>query len=259
MTTTFPSAGAPRGRTSFLHFDFDLLDVDGAAAWLSGRGADDRFGYVVTPNVDHAVFTERDPATFTPLYRDAALCLCDSRILARIARACGVRLAVAPGSDLTRALFERVLQPDDAVCVVGGGDGTIARLRERYPRTEVRHCPAPMGLRNDPAALDRTAEAALGVGKDTRFWLLAVGSPQQEMLARRMAASPGATGTALCIGASIDFLTGGQRRAPRAVQRAGLEWAWRLALHPRRLARRYLVDGPAVFPMAWRWRRRQRG
>jgi N-acetylglucosaminyldiphosphoundecaprenol N-acetyl-beta-D-mannosaminyltransferase len=44
------------------------------------------------------------------------------------------------------------------------------------------------------------------------------------------------------IGASLDFLAGKVRRAPGWVQRVGMEWAWRIAQEPRRLAPRYLQD-----------------
>ncbi len=50
--------------------------------------------------------------------------------------------------------------------------------------------------------------------------------------------------SALCAGAAIDFLTGKQRRAPRILQRLALEWAYRLALEPRRLAHRYVIESP---------------
>jgi exopolysaccharide biosynthesis WecB/TagA/CpsF family protein len=56
------------------------------------------------------------------------------------------------------------------------------------------------------------------------------------------------------VGASLRFLSGEERRAPRLVQRAGLEWAWRLAQDPRRLARRYLRDDPAILALLWRER-----
>jgi N-acetylglucosaminyldiphosphoundecaprenol N-acetyl-beta-D-mannosaminyltransferase len=36
------------------------------------------------------------------------------------------------------------------------------------------------------------------------------------------------------------------------LQRAGLEWAWRLAQNPRRLWRRYLLDNPAILRLLWR-------
>lgn len=256
---TKPSVSETRAsRVSFLDCAFDQLDFDGAVSWLDGRGTGDRFAYVTTPNVDHLVRAHRDPALFRPLYEEAELCLCDSRVLARIAAACGVTLTVVPGSDLTQTLFDRVLEVGDTVCVVGGASGSVDRLRSLYPQIEIAHCPAPMGLRNNPGALRQTAEMAGEVADRARFWLLSVGSPQQEMLARAMATLPSITGTALCIGASIEFLTGDQRRAPRMMQQLSLEWAWRLMTEPRRLARRYLVEGPAIFPIAYRWARKRR-
>jgi exopolysaccharide biosynthesis WecB/TagA/CpsF family protein len=76
--------------------------------------------------------------------------------------------------------------------------------------------------------------------------LLCVGCPAQELIARLIAQLGRPTGIALCVGASIDFLTGRQTRAPRWLQKLSLEWAYRLALEPRRLWRRYLVDSPKI-------------
>jgi spore germination cell wall hydrolase CwlJ-like protein len=74
------------------------------------------------------------------------------------------------------------------------------------------------------------------------------------MIANEVRKHPGATGVALCIGAALEFLTDEQKRAPRFLQRFGLEWAHRLATNPRRLWRRYLVEGVKVFPIYLRWR-----
>src|SRR5206468_13039467 len=76
---------------------------------------------------------------------------------------------------------------------------------------------------------------------------------QQEMIAHEAGALSGASGVSLCVGAGLEFLTGDQKRAPRLIQRLGLEWAHRLATNPRRLARRYLIEGPAIFPIYVRW------
>ena len=46
------------------------------------------------------------------------------------------------------------------------------------------------------------------------------------------------------VGAAFDFHSGNQRQAPRWMQRAGLEWLFRLIGEPRRLWRRYLIDNP---------------
>ena len=76
---------------------------------------------------------------------------------------------------------------------------------------------------------------------------LALGMPQQEILANRIAEHPHARGVGLCIGASIDFLTGKQRRAPVWLRKAGFEWLYRLLSDPQRLARRYLFESPRIF------------
>ena len=240
-------------RAEFLGLAFDTWSSARVRGWLEGRSADNRFAYVVTPNVDHMIRLADAPADVRRAYDAADLRLCDSRILARLAGWAGVRLPVVPGSDLTAALFGRVLRAGDHVCLVGGARGDGARLEALHPGvTVVQHQP-PMGLRGDAAARARAVNAAVAAG--ARVTLFAVGSPQQELLAHDMAARPDARGTGLCIGASTDFLLGTQRRAPRLVQRMSLEWAWRLLGDPRRLARRYLVEGPAIFPLVWRWRR----
>jgi exopolysaccharide biosynthesis WecB/TagA/CpsF family protein len=209
------------------------------------------FAYVVTPNVDHIVRLEHAGPELRRIYSQADLCLCDSQILLRLARLLGIRLTLVRGSDLVAALFNAILQPRDRICLIGGTETHRARLTRLYPAIEVvQHIP-PMGLQGDPAA--RAVAIAFAVKARARVTLLAVGSPQQELLAAEMSRDPEVRGTALCIGASVDFIIGERRRAPMPLRVAGLEWAWRLASEPRRLARRYLVEGPRIFPMAWRW------
>ena len=64
-----------------------------------------------------------------------------------------------------------------------------------------------------------------------------LGCPRQEQWADAHADRVGAV--CLAVGAAFDFHAGGLRQAPSWVQRAGLEWAFRLAVEPRRLWRRY--------------------
>lgn len=243
-------------RADFLGLAFDARPAAEIEAWLAARTATSAFGYVVTPNVDHMVRLAEAPAEVRQAYADADLCLCDSRVLARLATWAGVTLPVVPGSDLVAALFARVATGGDRVCLIGGGPTDADALRALHPTFEIMQHRPPMGLRTDPAAM--RAAVAFAVASRARFTLLAVGSPQQELLARALAAQPDARGTALCIGASVDFLVGTQTRAPRVVRTLGVEWVWRLATSPRRLARRYLIDGPAIFPIVWRWRRARR-
>ena len=68
--------------------------------------------------------------------------------------------------------------------------------------------------------------------------LVALGAPKQELFADRALARHPRLGF-VCIGAGLDFISSEQARAPKALHGTGLEWLWRLALQPRRLARRY--------------------
>jgi exopolysaccharide biosynthesis WecB/TagA/CpsF family protein len=237
----------------FLGLSFDRWSPARVRGWLDGRGANSPYAYVVTPNVDHMIRLADSPVAVRRAYEEADLKLCDSRVLARLAGMVGIDLTVVPGSDMTADLFRTGLHGGDRVCLIGGKPGDGARLEALYPGiTVIQHCP-PMGLRNDPMARAAAVDAA--VAAQARVTLFAVGSPQQELLANEMAARPDARGTGLCIGASTDFLLGTQRRAPRLVQRLSMEWSWRLLTDPRRLAHRYLVEGPVIFPMVWHWRR----
>jgi exopolysaccharide biosynthesis WecB/TagA/CpsF family protein len=224
---------------------------------LAARPASSPFAYVVTPNADHLIRLSSKPE-LRALYEAAALRLLDSRVVARLARLFGLPAPpVVTGSDLTAALFDRgLVEPGEPVAVLGGSEEAAAALRDRYGLARLAHHNPPMGFDRDPAAL----EAAIRFIEDNpaRFSFLAVGSPRQEVVAEALVRRGKATGIGLCIGASLLFLTGGERRAPRAVQTAGLEWAWRLALDPKRLARRYLMDSPKIVRLLWREARTRR-
>jgi exopolysaccharide biosynthesis WecB/TagA/CpsF family protein len=148
-------------------------------------------------------------------------------------------------------MFDAVIRAGDRIAIVGGDTDLLAGLRLRYPQIEfVQHCP-PMGLRTNAAA--RRAAATFIAGSGARFTFIAVGSPQQEMIAAEAKSIAGAKGAALCVGASLEFLTGKLKRAPRLAQQLRLEWAHRLLSNPRRMWRRYLVEGPRIFLLTYRW------
>jgi N-acetylglucosaminyldiphosphoundecaprenol N-acetyl-beta-D-mannosaminyltransferase len=244
----------PTNRNEFLGLSFDPLATDQVLARLTEVTGAMPYSYIVTPNVDHIVRlheNENGAARLRSIYENAALCLCDSKVLHLLGRLRGVRLPVVPGSELTGLLFERVIGTGDRIGILGGDAALLRALREKYKTIEfVQHCP-PMGLRQNSAA--RRAAAEFAAHNGARFTFIAVGSPQQEMIAAEAKSIQGAAGTALCIGAGLDFLTGRQKRAPRLARRLGLEWAHRLLSDPRRMWRRYLLEGPRVFVLAYRW------
>lgn len=249
-----PSPSSNAG-ADFLGLRFGTTNLARVMGDIGQRPPSASFAYVVTPNVDHVVRLHSMRSDLWPAYRRAWLTLCDSRILGRLATRAGMGLPIVPGSDLTAALFRDVIRPSDRIAVLGGDPAQIKRLCSNYGLTDVVHHNPPMGFIQDETEISR-AMAFLAAAR-ARYSILAVGSPQQELLAYRMARLGTATGIGLCVGASLDFLTGRQTRAPRLLQRLSLEWAYRLLSSPGRLWRRYLVDGPFIFHIYRTWRDRQ--
>jgi exopolysaccharide biosynthesis WecB/TagA/CpsF family protein len=240
--TTWPAPVRASGR---LRCELDDYDVESFVASAKEFGQSS-YGFAVTPNVDHLIRLHQDPR-FRELYAAARYVLLDSRFLANALRlVTGRRLPVCTGSDLTAKLLADVAGSGDRIVVIGGSERQMSALETRYGlRNLVQYSP-PMGFIRDPKAVEACL-SFVEAHSPFRFCLLAVGAPQQEILAERLQARGVARGLALCVGASIDFVTGTQRRAPQWLQHAGGEWLFRLGQNPARLATRYLVRGPRVF------------
>ncbi|MDE2403600.1 MAG: WecB/TagA/CpsF family glycosyltransferase [Sphingomonadales bacterium] len=253
------NTAAGQAEVGFLGLRFASMREQDALAWIAARRDAPAFAYLVTPNVDHVVRLARaardgGDAMLWPAYEEADLRLCDSRILALLARWSGIDLPVVAGSDLTARLLGSPLPAGTRIALIGGNEPQRRWLAAAQPQAEVAQHQPPMGLRTNPAAqleVARFIEQAR-----PHLTLLTVGAPQSELVAQLVKRRGQAGGVALCVGASLEFLTGEKRRAPRLWQAARLEWAYRLLSEPRRLWRRYLVEGPAIFAIWWRWRSR---
>ena len=226
--------------TRFMTLDF----ADGDRPALLGRVAAmarGPYAYVVTPNVDH-VIKLMDGRVEADVYRAADLKVCDSRILAHLARLRGKALAVYPGSDLTADLLAS--DHDLTIGVFGPDRAAFDDLVARYPRRRFTFVDAPILAPGSPAWFAAVDEAARA---DWEVLLACVSFPKQERFAHALRAAGRKTGVTLCVGASVDFLTGRQQRAPRLYQQLSLEWLHRLMSQPRRMFRRYVLEGPAIF------------
>jgi exopolysaccharide biosynthesis WecB/TagA/CpsF family protein len=232
-----------------LPFRIDGYGLDEFAR-LAREYGHDKYGFVVTPNVDHLVRFHDDPK-FRALYDEAAYILLDSRFMSHLLTITkGMQPKVCTGSDLTARLFGQVIGADDRIVLIGGDEQQVQSLAERYGLEGMRHFNPPMGFIRDPAAVEECL-AFIEANSPFRFCFLAVGSPQQEVLAQQLKARGRARGMALCIGASINFITGVEKRAPLWMQLLGAEWLFRLLQDPRRMVKRYFVRGPRVFKLLW--------
>lgn len=231
----------------FLDVPFCLLGRDEVVR-LIVTSCDRPFAYVVTPNAQHIVALHEQSARLGAIYRNAWLSLCDSQIVRGLAALDGIALPLVTGSDLVPALLaqQNAATPVERrrILVVGPDPATADTLRARYPNLAVDVLPAPAKLaqRGDL----RLEVACACIARPWDILLLCVGCPAQEMIAALIAERGRRAGVALCVGAAIDFVTGRSARAPRFLQRLGLEWAYRLAREPGRLWRRYLIESPKI-------------
>lgn len=148
-----------------------------------------------------------------------------------------------PGVDLVSDLCKEAASVGLKVFFLGGNPGSAERsaaiLTGRFPGLQVAgiSCP-PRGFQSNPEVLGRI----LSEIKESQAAILfvALGAPYQEFFIQDHV-RPMNIPVAIGIGGSLDILAGEFKRAPQYVQRLGLEWAYRLAQEPRRLARRYIV------------------
>jgi UDP-N-acetyl-D-mannosaminuronic acid transferase (WecB/TagA/CpsF family) len=180
--------------------EIDDFDLTGFVAVAADFGLE-RYGFVVTPNVDHLIRYHDDPG-FRDCYRAAAYILMDSRFASRLVRLIkGLSLPVCTGSDLTAALFTGVIVSTDRVLLIGGSVQQAQAIAQQYGLRDLHHHNPPMGFINDAAATERCL-AFIEDLSPFRFCFLAVGSPQQEQLAQALQRRAHARGLALCVGAS---------------------------------------------------------
>jgi exopolysaccharide biosynthesis WecB/TagA/CpsF family protein len=201
---------------------------------------DRRGGMVFTINLDHFAKLKTDP-DFRAAYERADYVTADGMPVVLMARAEGAAIERVTGADLVEPLSAAAAAAGLPVYFFGATDAVldiaIARLRERIPNLVVAGREAPaMGF--DPRG-EAARDAARRIGASgARFCFIALGAPKQEIFAREAVGCAGET-IFLGIGAALDFIAGTRRRAPKYLQKACLEWFWRLMQEPRRLAPRY--------------------
>ena len=237
-----------------LHSDFmgiriDALSAADAVEHLIGLARAGGVRIAVTANVHHLGLLRTQDA-FRDVYRRADLVLADGMPIVWASRVLRPPLpGRVAGADLVSPLCRRAAREGLGVYFLGGHraadlHAVIERMRRKHPDLVVHGSWPPFGFESSPDALHAILAEINAVKPDILF--VGVGSPKQEYWMTSYAGELDA-GVIVGVGAAIDLLAGRVRRAPIPVQKAGLEWAWRLAHEPRRLWRRYLVDSAPFF------------
>ncbi len=251
----------PANAVSLFGVTLHPVTMEAAIQLLFGWMQDDApCRYVVTPNVDHIVKLQRD-AAMRAAYGDASLVVADGWPLVAASKLVGKPLPErVAGSDLVPALLDvgRAIR-DYRVYLLGAapGVGKVAaeRIESRWPGVNV------CGVSSPPLGFEHSREECDGIvaaidAAAPHLLIVGLGAPKQEIWLYQHASRLNAR-VAICAGATIDFLAGVQQRAPKWIQQLRLEWFYRMAREPRRLAGRYAHDA-IVFPrlVAAEWRRK---
>ena len=243
MTSPQPTQ-AERRRVLMGNFWLDALTerevVDRVRdAWAAGQG-----GSVIPVNVDVARTVNREPE-LAELLAAGSLVVADGMPLLWAARAGGQVLPErVTGASLLFSLSAAAAADRRSVFLLGGAEGVPEKAAEalsaRFPDLRVAGAESPpFGFDQSREGVLRTIAAVTATAPDLVF--VGLGFPRQEKLIEQLRqARPSAW--YLACGGGIPMAAGVTRRASPLVQHLGLEWAHRLVIEPRRLARRYLRD-----------------
>ena len=229
--------------TVLLGLPFHDVTLEETLDYCASAMKDDKGHYIVTANVDFTTQAYEDP-DLKKIVFFADRVVCDGMPLVWLSKWFGypLRERVA-GSDMVPRLLEICGREKHPVYFFGSDQKTLEEAKviveEKYPGLKVVGVDAPpfgavVEWDNDALCEKMRASGA-------KLLLVCLGCPKQE---RWIFAHHKESGIPLSIGvgASLDFITGKQKRAPKWMQKSGLEWFWRMSSSPKRLVARYRND-----------------
>lgn len=244
-------------RMDFLNTRVDNLTMEEALVKTQKLIEENKTAYVVTPNVDHIVVMEKDEE-FSKLYREADLVLTDGKPLIWISKLHGTPIKEKiSGSDFFPELCGLAAKQGYSIFILGAAEGIAAKaaknLQKKYPGLQIA------GTYSPPFAFEENEEELQKIQDMIRaanptILAVSLGSPKGEKFIYRHKDAYGVP-LSISIGATIDFEAGNVKRAPKWMSDHGLEWLYRMAKEPKRLAKRYVVDAVEILPIAWKYRK----
>lgn len=233
----------------------DIVDLLGIPFWrvteeacvehIAASAARGEGGWLVTPNLEILRQCHADPKIHE-MVRGADMIVADGMPLIWASQLQGTPLPERVcGSNIISSLSAQAASRGLRIFLFGGADDTSERtaelLRARHPEIQiVGTFGPPFGFEKDEQQMADIVAMIEAAKPDIVFFALPF--PKGEhVLARIRHAAPDAWWCG--IGVSFSFVTGDVQRAPSWMQRTGLEWIHRVSQEPKRLARRYFVDG----------------
>jgi N-acetylglucosaminyldiphosphoundecaprenol N-acetyl-beta-D-mannosaminyltransferase len=216
------------------------VDLDGAVEiLLDAPAAGHRLAFHLATTHTLAL-ADDTPELRAALGSPGAVILPDGMPLVWVGRLRGVGIGRVCGLDLMPALVDRGRARDARHYLYGGAEGATDRLaatlEARFPGARFVGSESPPFRPLTPDEESATIQR-INAARPDYVWV-GLGTPKQDLWLARFRASLDAPAL-LAVGAAFEIVTGTRARAPRWMQRVGLEWLFRLILEPRRLWRRY--------------------
>jgi len=243
---------------------FTVCTLDAAAEWVVDGAAEQGRSTGTAAlfwNAYNVALADSDPQ-YLALAREAQAVFCDGVPVVWAGRRLHPRTAGwsrVYGPDTMAAVLDRGRASGLRHYLLGSTPETLAALRSaierRWPGTDVVGADSPPFRPATSRELRERDERIVASGAQV-VWV-GLGTPRQDHECLRLASALPVT--ALGVGAAFDFIAGTKRQAPPLLQRSGLEWAYRLATEPRRLAGRYAWGNPRFVLAVTRHRHDPRG
>ena len=233
-------------RVNVLGVGVSVLNQDQARQFLFDALRQGRRGYVTVTGVHGVSEAQNDPA-LREIFNSALLVTPDGMPMVWMGKMQGHQsIRRVYGPDLMLNLCKHSVADGFSHFLYGGvpgvGDELKRQLETRFPGLKIVGTYTPPFRRLNDAELSDLQQRVRQTQPD--FFWVGLSTPKQErFMAQHMSILPEAK-IFIGVGAAFDLLTGRVRQAPPSMQRVGLEWLFRLAQEPKRLARRYLVNNP---------------
>lgn len=246
------------GRIKFLNTEVDNLTMQESIKRIDDMIKEGKPSYVVTPNVDHIVKLEED-FEFKKVYKEADLILTDGMPLIWMSRFQKNKIKEkVSGSDLFPKVCELASEKSYKVFLLGAADGVASKaaknLTNKYNNLNIVGVYSPSFGFEDK---EEEIEKIIDLINDSKPHILAVGlgAPKQEKFIHKYKERLNVP-ISLAIGASIDFEAGNITRAPKWMQKSGLEWFYRFLNEPKRMFKRYFIDDVKILKIFIKYRKR---
>lgn len=248
-------------RIPFLNTYVDNLTFEEAKACVDQLINQEGYHYVVTPNSDNIIKMQDDPELKT-ISENADLILTDGQIVVNISKRTKypIKERVCM-TDFVWDVFDLATEKNYSVFLLGGKEDVLKeatnKIKEKYPLLRILDTYSP------PLGFEKDAEELKYVNKRIRdskanILIVFLGCPKQEKFIaanRDQYQVP----ISFTMGGCVDFIAGNVKRAPKWMQRVGLEWFFRFIQEPRRLFKRYFVDDIRIFKLARKYRKENAG